>query len=168
MKGFVFVKFSNDTSDAVYKGWMIALIEDTQWYWPPHGNDTRKLAESKNEWQLNWNKYSCKILCQASELVFTRMCFYVKFVPVLFYLFCLFSFFVLVLFFFSRHVWRGEVKFSFRFDITCAAGNGHILLVYMITLIRAGFLSRHFSSQPKVIKHLSNGKRKKIGYKKPR
>ena len=64
MKDFLFVKFANGSSDAVYKGWMVG---STLCYWPPKEKNTGKLAEEKVDRRLNWKKYKCTILCQASK-----------------------------------------------------------------------------------------------------
>ena len=75
MKDFVFVKFANGSSDAVYKSWMLG---STLCYWPPKDKNVRKLAEEKADWELSWKKYKCTILCQASKSAIFKL-FYAGF-----------------------------------------------------------------------------------------
>ena len=63
MKNFVFVEFSNESSDAIYKKW---LIDDTHCRWPPKAL-VQFLTKKKANWKETWEICECKILCQASK-----------------------------------------------------------------------------------------------------
>ena len=69
MKDFVFVKFSNGSSDCVYKGWMVG---DNKCYWPP--KNIQSLAKQKAKSKENWKLCNCEILCDSSEFKYTRLC----------------------------------------------------------------------------------------------
>ena len=62
MKNFVFVKFKDGSSDAIYKSWMFG---ETQCHWPPE--NVRNLAKGKAEWKDNWKYYECTVLCESSK-----------------------------------------------------------------------------------------------------
>ena len=65
MKDFAFVKFSNGTSDAILKGWMVG---ETKCYWPRGKTNVLALAKAKANFKENWMLNSCEILCDSREL----------------------------------------------------------------------------------------------------
>jgi len=69
MKDFVFVKFTNGTSDIIYKDW---LNGESKCRWPPNGTNVQALVKRKVGFQNNCEVYDCLILCASSEL--NRIC----------------------------------------------------------------------------------------------
>ena len=70
MKDLVFVKFSNRTSDAVFKGWMVG---ETKCHWPPGKTNVRALAKAKANFKENWMLNNCEMLCDSGELKCLKM-----------------------------------------------------------------------------------------------
>ena len=64
MKNYVFVQFTNASSDIVSKHWMVG---EQQCRWPPTGSSVRAVAKQHVQWKDNWTVSDCEILCQASK-----------------------------------------------------------------------------------------------------